>query len=240
MLHDAGDEVAGAGEGVEDVDTGVGEGLAELLLEDFLDGADHEVDDGLRGVDDAVGVGLFGVEALEELLVDGVEEVLLFGVAGLGLGGLFDGGVEAVERLEELVAGEVAGGDGADDFFDLGGEDVALQEFLVLKTLRKMRSVRRCWTSIFRIASSERSGLMDWRQSSAEERKFSRKVAFRSYSLARMSVTPLARSGIFSANLVTADSQSTSCAWRCSKKSARISRSFSGSVMGVSRAMRLS
>jgi hypothetical protein len=43
-----------------------------------------------------VGVCLFGVEALKELLVDGVEEVLLFGVAGLGLGGLFDGGVEAV------------------------------------------------------------------------------------------------------------------------------------------------
>ena len=77
------------------MDAGVGEGFAELGVEDFLDAADHEVDDGLRGIDDAVGVGLLGVEALEELLVDGVEEVLLFGVAGLGLGGLFDGGVEA-------------------------------------------------------------------------------------------------------------------------------------------------
>ena len=96
LLHDAGDEVAGSGEGVEDVDAGVGEGFAELGVEDFLDAADHEVDDGLRGVDDAVGVCLFGVEALKELLVDGVEEVLLFGVAGLGLGGFFDGGVEAV------------------------------------------------------------------------------------------------------------------------------------------------
>lgn len=81
LLHDAGDEVAGAGEGVEDVDAGVGEGLAELLLKELFDGADHEVDDGLRGVDDAVGVGLLGVEALEELFVDGVEEVLLLGVA---------------------------------------------------------------------------------------------------------------------------------------------------------------
>ena len=99
LLHDAGDEVAGSGEGVEDVDAGVGEGFAELLLEDFFDAADHEVDDGLRGVDDAVGVGLLGVEALEELLVGGVEEVLFFGVAGLGLGGLLDGGVEAVERF---------------------------------------------------------------------------------------------------------------------------------------------
>ena len=119
LLHDAGDEVAGAGEGVEDVDALVREGLAELLLEDLVDGADHEVDDGLRSVDDAVGVGLLGVEALEELLVDGVEEVLLFGVAGLRLGGLFNCRVEAVEGLEEFVAGEVTGGDGADDLFDL-------------------------------------------------------------------------------------------------------------------------
>jgi hypothetical protein len=43
-----------------------------------VSGADHEVDDGLRSVDDAVGVGELGAEALEELLVDGVEEVLLF------------------------------------------------------------------------------------------------------------------------------------------------------------------
>ena len=49
----------------------------------LLDAADHEVDDGLRGVDDAVGVGLLRVEALEEFLVDGVEEVLLFGVSSL-------------------------------------------------------------------------------------------------------------------------------------------------------------
>ena len=96
FLHDASDEVAGSGEGVKDVYVFVGKGLAELLLKDLFDGADHEVDDGLRGVDDAVGVGLFGVEALEELLVDGVEEVLLFRVALLGLGGPLDGGVEAV------------------------------------------------------------------------------------------------------------------------------------------------
>jgi hypothetical protein len=68
------------------VDAGVGEGFAEFLLQDFFDAADHEVDDGLRGVDDAAGVGLFGVGALEELLVDSVEQVLLFGVAGLGRG----------------------------------------------------------------------------------------------------------------------------------------------------------
>jgi hypothetical protein len=84
LLHDAGDEVAGAGEGVEDVDPGVGEGFAELLLEDFFDAADHEVHDGLRGVDDAVGVGLFGVEALKELLIDSIQKLLLLGIS-LGL-----------------------------------------------------------------------------------------------------------------------------------------------------------
>ena len=91
-----------AGEGVEDVDSGVREGFAELLLENLFNGADHEVDDGLRGIDDAVGVGLLGVEALEELLVDSVEEVLLFGVALLRLGGFLDGGVEAVEGLRKV------------------------------------------------------------------------------------------------------------------------------------------
>jgi hypothetical protein len=39
----------------------------------------------------------------------------------------------------------------------------------LLKTLRTMRSVRRCWTSILRMALSGRSGLMDWRQSSAKD-----------------------------------------------------------------------
>ena len=60
VLHDADDEVAGADEGVEDVDAFVAEGAAEFVLQDFFDAADHEVDDGLRGIDDAVGVGLLG------------------------------------------------------------------------------------------------------------------------------------------------------------------------------------
>ena len=104
-------------------------------MENFLYRADHEVDDGLGGVDDAHGVGLLGVEALEELFVDGVEEVLLFGVALLRLGGLLDGGVEVVEVLEKGVAGEVLGGDGADYLFDFGGDDVAAEEFIVVEDL---------------------------------------------------------------------------------------------------------
>ncbi len=48
---------------------------------------------------------------------------------------LFYREVEAVERLEELVAREVAGGDGADDLFNLRGDDVALEKLLVVEDL---------------------------------------------------------------------------------------------------------
>jgi hypothetical protein len=34
-----------------------------------------------------------------------------------------------------LVAGKVACGDGADDLFDLGGDDVAIEEFLIVEDL---------------------------------------------------------------------------------------------------------
>ena len=87
LAHHADDEVAGADEGVDDVHALVGEGAAELALEDGGDAADHEVDDGLGRVDDAVGVGDLDGKALEELLVDGVEEVLLLGKIADGGGG---------------------------------------------------------------------------------------------------------------------------------------------------------
>ena len=61
-------------------------------------------DDWLRRIDDAVGVGFFGRIALEEAHVNGVEEVLLFGVAGRIFGILFDGVVERLQPLEKVVA----------------------------------------------------------------------------------------------------------------------------------------
>ena len=82
-----------------------------------------------------MGVSLIAVEGLEELLVDGVEEVLFFRIAGLRDGGGFDGGVEAVERLEEGVAGEVLGRDRLDNFFDFCRDDVALKELVVVEDL---------------------------------------------------------------------------------------------------------
>ena len=106
LAHDAHDEVAGADEGVEDVDALVGQGAAELRLQHVLHRAHHEIDDGLRGVDDAVGVGHLDGKALEELLVDGVEEALLLGEVVDGGGGGFDGAVEAVQLLQEVVPAE--------------------------------------------------------------------------------------------------------------------------------------
>jgi hypothetical protein len=84
-----------------------------------------------------VGVGLLLVEGLEELLLYGVEEVLLLGVAGLSEGGFFDGLVEAVERLEKGVTGEVLVCDRLNDLFNLGGDDVALKEFIIVEDLAK-------------------------------------------------------------------------------------------------------
>ena len=76
--------------------------LAKLLLAECLHRSDHEVHDGLRRIDDAVGVGHLDAEALEELLVDGVQEALLLGEVVDGGGGGLDGAVEAVERLQEF------------------------------------------------------------------------------------------------------------------------------------------
>ena len=45
-------------------------------------------------------------EALEKLLVNSVEEVLLLGVFGDGVGGRLDGRIEAVKVSQELVAAE--------------------------------------------------------------------------------------------------------------------------------------
>jgi len=75
-----------------------------------------------------VGVGHLDAEALEEALVNGVEELLFLAEVGDGLGGLFDGDVEVFEALGKLVAAEVARGERVDDFLDFLRDDVALHE----------------------------------------------------------------------------------------------------------------
>ena len=108
--------------------SGIAERAVELGAQDVLHAGDHEIDERLRRVDDAVRVGHLDAEALEEPLVDGVEEPLLLGEVLDRVGGLFDGDVEVVELAEELVAAEGTEGQRLDDLLDLGGDDVALHE----------------------------------------------------------------------------------------------------------------
>ena len=62
----------------------------------------HEIDDRLRRVDDAVRVGRLHRVALEESLIDGVQEVLLVVETVDGVGRQFDGLVELVERVGDI------------------------------------------------------------------------------------------------------------------------------------------
>ena len=80
LPHDPHDEVAGAHKGVEDVHASIAQGAAELGAQEMVNGAHHEIHNGLGGVNDAVGVGHLDGKALEEALIDGVQEALLLGV----------------------------------------------------------------------------------------------------------------------------------------------------------------
>jgi hypothetical protein len=97
-------KAAGSGGRVEDLDVGCGDGEAELFFQHFIDAGTHEIDDLLRCVDDAKCVGLLDGEALEEALVDCVEEMLTLRPAFNASGRSFDGDVEAIQRLQEFFA----------------------------------------------------------------------------------------------------------------------------------------
>src|SRR5258708_31404567 len=129
FLHDANNKVTGAYKGIKDVDLAVAQRLAEFFFENLLHTAHDEVDDGLGGIDDAVGVRLFGREALEEALIDGVEEGLLLRKVGGILGVDFYGVIEAVQVFQESVAAEMTAGDRINDLLDLCCNDVASAYF---------------------------------------------------------------------------------------------------------------
>ena len=80
-------------------------------------------------------VGRLDRVALEETLVDGVEELLLLAEILQRVGGVFDGAVEAVQRLEEVVAIEAQADQGVDDLLNFGGDDVAARELRVVENL---------------------------------------------------------------------------------------------------------
>jgi hypothetical protein len=71
--------------------------FAELPVENLGDRRAHEIDDFLGRIDDAHRVGELDRVALEESLIDRVEEVLFVGPAATRAGGVLDGDVEAVE-----------------------------------------------------------------------------------------------------------------------------------------------
>ena len=93
MLDQFGDEGAGAGGRIEDFHVLVDQRLAEVLLAQPVGALDHEAHDLVRRVDDAEAVGLLLVVDLVEILVDGLEKVLLLVMAGDERGGALDRGV---------------------------------------------------------------------------------------------------------------------------------------------------
>ena len=98
----------------------------------LFDGGAHEVDDLLRCVDDTMGVCDFDAVALEEFLVNGIDEGLL--VAEIKIfGSVFDGFVELIEGAVEVTAIEVVAGESADDFLDFGGDNVGLGEMFAIE-----------------------------------------------------------------------------------------------------------
>ena len=80
-------------------------------------------------------VRLLHREALEEPLMDDVQELLLFGEVREGLRGGLDGEVEGIERPQEVVAPEMPVGNGGDDFLNIGGDDIALAEVFDVENL---------------------------------------------------------------------------------------------------------
>ena len=125
-----------------------------MLPEQVVCAADDEVDHLVRGVDDAEPVGGCGVVGFIKILVDGLEEALLFGVVGdvvccpadcavVGaepVDGLAahvageEGPLQAVEPLGDVVlAVELVLGEDAEE--DVPGEDV-LEEHLAHVGLR--------------------------------------------------------------------------------------------------------
>ncbi len=100
------DEIPSPGARIENHHFGRCQRVSEFLFQRFLDRLAHVVDNLARRVDDAVGIGHIRREALEELLVYGVEKILLLGeVAEVGSGAL-DGRVVRVQVLEEILLGK--------------------------------------------------------------------------------------------------------------------------------------
>ena len=94
----------------------------------MLHASDHEVDDRRRGIDYAKSVGYVNAEASEELFIDGIEELLLFGKLCNPSGGAFDGNVERVKFLEKLTTAETSRSKRVNNQFNLLSDDIAMNK----------------------------------------------------------------------------------------------------------------
>ncbi len=109
VVDQAGDEGAGTRYRVEDLHVLVGQTAAEVLLQQVVRAADDEIHHLVGCVHHAQSVGCGGIIRLVEILIDGLEKLLLFRVLGNLVGGPSDGPVvcpQPIDGLPAHVAGE--------------------------------------------------------------------------------------------------------------------------------------
>ena len=72
-------------------------------------------------------------EALEKLLVNGVEKTLFLGEIVDGGSGAFNGAVESVKIAKKIVSAERLGGEGINHLLDFYGDDVTASEIGIVE-----------------------------------------------------------------------------------------------------------
>ena len=133
VLHQSDDEVARADERINNMNTGIRQRSIELAFKDLFNAVHHEIDDRLWRVDDAVCVRYLHREALKELLVDGVEEVLFLREVLAERGSVLDSSIERVQRFEKLVATKGVLDEYLNNVFDLACDDISAREVRVVE-----------------------------------------------------------------------------------------------------------
>jgi hypothetical protein len=78
-LEEPGDKSSRPDEGVQDMDIFIGDGAVEFLLQDILDGVEHEIDAFHRSIDDAQFFNCQRESTLEELFIEVLDDGLLAG-----------------------------------------------------------------------------------------------------------------------------------------------------------------
>ena len=98
-LQQAGDEGAGAGEGVDDMHALAAQGLAELVLQHIVDAVDDEIHDFHRRIDDAEALGHLREGVAEKLVVQLDDDFLLAGGVVDAVGAHFHAGIEFLQGV---------------------------------------------------------------------------------------------------------------------------------------------